>query len=148
MPIRFEDSTPVKPFDDRDTIGITPDDLKILLSGFGRIGFWRLDIDNSAFELSKGGYEVYGLPFVETRASLLDFRKRLHPDDVELVAEAISTASERKCGFAVIYRLNSDGMDKYVRTIGAHRAIAGTSGELYGVTYELLNHVREVVFTP
>lgn len=148
MPIRYDDSTSVTPLDDRDTVGITPDDLKALLSRFGRIGFWRLDIDNSAFELSRGGYEVYGLPFTESRASLLDFRKRLHPDDLELLAEAISTASERKCSFAVIYRLNSDGIDKYVRTIGTHRPKPGTSGELYGVTYELLNHVRELVFTP
>lgn len=146
MPIRFDDSSPTTLLDERDDIGVSAQEMVALFSSFGRVGSWRLDIDSSRYDVSRGGYEIYGIEYKQSRASLIAFRERVHPEDLQLLAEALSTASYRKCSFSVIYRVKNDGCHKYVRTIGAFRAIEGTSGELYGVTYEMRDHVRELLF--
>jgi hypothetical protein len=146
MPIRFDASSPITLLDERDDIGVNAEEMIALFSRFGRVGSWRLDIDSSQYEVSRGGFEIYGIEYKHSRASLIAFRERIHPDDLDLLAEALTTASVRQCSFSLIYRIKNDGCHKYVRTIGAFRAIEGTSGELFGITYEMRDHVRELLF--
>jgi PAS domain-containing protein len=148
MPLRFDESETVVPAGGHDYVGVSADELLALCSRFGRIGTWTIDIDNSHYEVSPTVYEIFGMEFTQTRASLLAFRERIHPDDLVLVGEALSTASERKCSFSLIYRIRNDGCYRFIRSIGAYRPVEGTSGELYGVTYELTDQVRELVFGP
>nr|WP_316655306.1 PAS domain-containing protein [uncultured Gellertiella sp.] len=146
MPLRFDDSALPEALREEDALNLASEDIVDLYVRFNRLGSWRLDLHSSQSSVSRGVYQIYSLPYVEGPANMMTFRECIHPDDVEIVDEAFSTASERKCSFSVTYRLRRASCFHFVRTLGRHRATGNPEGELYGITFEVNEQVRELVF--
>lgn len=146
MPLRFDDDAPFVELSGEHTeLGISNEEFVSLITRFSQQGSWRLDIDSSHFRVSKGVCDIFGIDHTEGPASLIRFREQLHPDDRDILNEALSIASERQCSFAVIYRVRNGEHWKFVRSVGRYRPNEGTSGEIIGITHVLATHMRELV---
>ena len=146
MPLRYDDDAPTVELSGEHTaLGISDREFVSLITRFARQGCWPIDIDSSHYHVSKSVCDIFGIDHTDGPASMLRFREQLHPDDRDILNEALSIASERQCSFAVVYRVKNGECWKFVRSVGRYRAVEGTSGEIIGITHELVTHMRELV---
>lgn len=149
MPLRYDDDAPTLELtEEHVALGISDAEFVSLITRFSRQGTWRLDIDSSHYWASPSICEIYGIDHTSGPSSLLSFRERIHPEDRDMMLEGLSVASEKRCSFSLVFRVRNGDCWKFVRSVGEHRHVEGTSGEIIGITHELVPHMREVLLTP
>jgi PAS fold len=132
---------------DGRAVGISDDEVADLVTAFRLYGFWRIDLDSGLLFGSRDMYVIFDIPCRDGAISLVEFRDRLHADDLPMLMQSFEHASTVKSMFHSIYRVRAKTSDyKYVRSVGRFREKEGTSGEIIGVTYELFQQLRTVAF--
>jgi PAS domain S-box-containing protein len=93
-----------------------------------RIGSWEWDVTNDHTTWSEGLYRIYGLAPDEFDPSSEGARRRVYPDDRQLVRQTLERAIAERSSFTLEYRaLLADGR---VHTLRSHgEVVAAESGE-------------------
>ena len=71
----------------------------------GDIGIWEWDLDTGRVDWSENVESIFGLEQGEFEGTLADYNKRVFPDDIEMLGQAISNALEKDMPFFVEHRI-------------------------------------------
>ena len=147
MPLRF-DQLDHKEFQDCTSVGMTEHEVVELAQSFRLYGFWRIDLDSGLFYATPDVFRIFDMQSTDGRVNMVEFRSRIHPEDLPMLMESFERACSQKQSYHNIYRVKR-GVDcwKFARTVGKFRARPGTSGELVGVTYEFFERLRTAAFS-
>jgi diguanylate cyclase (GGDEF)-like protein/PAS domain S-box-containing protein len=105
-----------------------------------RVGSWEWNTETNEMEWSDEVLRILGLEAGKVEVGYESFRRRIHPDDRELVEEQIREALLLSVGFTVEHRMmRPDGTVRYVRQQGEfvaddRRSGAWVSGTIQDVT--------------
>lgn len=147
MPIRF-DQLDHKEFQDCHQVGMTESEVVELAQAFRLYGFFRIDLDSGHFFATPDVFRIFGMAFTSGPLNMVEFRSRIHPEDIPMLMESFERTCAEKQSYHNIYRaLNVDDQYKFVRTVGKFRAKENGSGEIVGVTYEFFERLRTAAFS-
>lgn len=144
MPLRYEERSIAGTLVEADRLDLAADDVIELLASSHNIGVWRLNIETNEYLLSAPCLAIFGFEKQDGMPGLLNFRSKIHPDDIPIVLEGIDACIQRQGSYMVTYRVQASGGHKFVRTIGRYRETA-EGPELIGLTFELIDRLRELV---
>ncbi|MEO0602268.1 MAG: PAS domain-containing protein [Myxococcota bacterium] len=115
-----------------------------LASDVGRIGYWRIDIENDALWWSKEVYRIHGLDPREGSPTLQQAFEAYHPDDRPKVERVVQRAIENQQDFDFELRLlRADGAVRQVMARGrVEPGPPGAAGSLFG-TFQDVTEQRE-----
>ena len=86
-----------------------------------QLGNWEWNLVNNDFQCSEEGYRIFGLRMGEAGITFDALLSAIHPDDRDLVQQAVDRAVSGKCSFNVDHR---------VRLPGGEERIARSQGEV------------------
>ncbi|HBG06507.1 MAG: hypothetical protein A2075_00620 [Geobacteraceae bacterium GWC2_58_44] len=90
-----------------------------LATASAHLGIWDWDIGNNKVIWDDKMCELYGVTPGSVPAGIEDWEERLHPDDREMVVEALEAARRGEREYALEYRvLHPDGTLKHIRGNG------------------------------
>ncbi|HYP07326.1 MAG TPA: PAS domain-containing protein, partial [Bryobacteraceae bacterium] len=104
----------------------------------GKVGLWHWDIAANHVEWSDFIYELHGLEKGEFGGTVEDFAALVHPEDRELVSEALSSALAGKADYHVEFRaLRPDGTLRWIFTNGKVRFQNGQPVQMLGAMLDM-----------
>ena len=146
-PLRF-DQFQQREYQDCTSVGLTEHEVVELVQEFRLYGFWGIDLDTGMFYATPDVFRIFGLTANDGKINLVEFRTRIHPDDLPMLMESFERTCRQKQSYHTIYRaLGETGNYKFVRTVGKFREKPGTAGEIVGITYEFFERLRTVAFS-
>lgn len=93
----------------------------------GRMGAWEWNTESGEVSWSPSLERIHGLARGAFAGTFDDFRRDIHPDDVERVSAAVAHTLETRRGYHVDYRIvRPDGEIRWLEAFG--RFVAGTAG--------------------
>ncbi|NMM24476.1 MAG: PAS domain-containing protein [Phycicoccus sp.] len=110
-------------------------------------GSWEWDVATDVVTLSDELCRIFGVEPSELEQTYEAFIRRIHPDDRDVVDDAMKRASADRASFAVDHRLvRSDGDIRWLHSRG--NIFAGEHGEpnLYGVAIDITDRRRSEQF--
>jgi hypothetical protein len=146
LPLRFDQIDP-KQFQDCSSVGMTEREVVELVQAFRLYGFWSINLDTGLFRATPDVYRIFDMQPEDGRMNLVEFRERIHPDDLPILMECFERCSSLRQSYHMIYRIKRGSGWKFVRTVGKFRDKPGTSGEIVGVTYEFFERLRTAAFS-
>ena len=115
--------------------------LQLALSASNSIGTWDWDIVNDRVTADARFAHLYGVDAraASAGASISDFFRGIHPDDIQRVQQAIATAMQTGNAFSEEYRLvQSDGTECWVAAQGRCTLAAdGTPLRFSGISFDI-----------
>lgn len=95
----------------------------------GGMGAWEWELTSNKVIWSPGLEAIHGLPTGTFGGTIEDFKRDIHPDDVEAVEAAIGTAARERKPYHTTYRaLLPDGTLRWLEAFG--RCVEDTDGSL------------------
>lgn len=146
MPLRF-DQLDHKEFQDCTSVGMTEHEVAELAQAFRLYGFWSIDLDSGLFRATPDVFRIFDMQEGADRMNLVEFRQRIHPEDLPILMECFERCSSLRQSYHMIYRVKRGDGWKFARTVGKFREKAGTSGEVVGITYEFFERLRTAAFS-
>ncbi|MCY1668142.1 PAS domain-containing protein [Rhizobium sp. SL86] len=120
---------------------MTDADVVEIFSTFNALGYWRHDLDTGHTYFCETLLGFFGLPSTEGPVNMMEISARLHPDDLSRVMEAHEGASAQPMSYQKIHRIRKEGDSyRWYCSTGRFRAKEGTSGEVVGITWEVVPH--------
>ncbi|MEM7472021.1 MAG: CheR family methyltransferase [Pseudomonadota bacterium] len=119
-----------------------------LIEDLSQTGYWRLDFEDDRLYWSDRVFEIHGLDPKKDSPPLEKAIEAYHPDDRDMVAEAVRTAIENSSGFQFRARLrHADGRTIWVNSLGevikdATGAPTALIGSFRDVSSEKLTETR------
>ncbi|WP_396192133.1 CHASE3 domain-containing protein [Flavobacterium sp.] len=110
----------------------------------GNFGSWQLNIDNNTYIFSDNEYRLLGHLPQEFEASLEEFLKFVHPEDLEFVIEKTKNMSSNTNLAPFTYRIiRKDGQIRYFRGLG--RVVENASGQktFIGTTSDVTEEIYD-----
>ena len=110
----------------------------------GNFGSWQLNIDNNTYIFSDNEYRLLGHLPQEFEASLEEFLKFVHPEDLEFVIEKTKNMSSDTNLAPFTYRIiRKDGQIRYFRGLG--RVVENASGQktFIGTTSDVTEEIYD-----
>jgi sensor domain CHASE-containing protein/signal transduction histidine kinase len=107
------------------------------------VGVWDYNIDRDELIWDSRMNELYGMPGDKREHSYLDWRERLHPDDLPEASAVFQAAIEGRARYETRFRLLLPGGEiRHIRAIGAvYREADGTS-KIVGVNWDVTAEVE------
>jgi signal transduction histidine kinase/sensor domain CHASE-containing protein/ActR/RegA family two-component response regulator len=107
------------------------------------VGVWDYNIDRDELIWDTRMNELYGMPGDKREHSYLDWRERLHPDDLAEASAVFQAAIEGRARYETRFRLLLPGGEiRHIRAIGAvYREPDGTS-KIVGVNWDVTAEVE------
>lgn len=116
--------------------------LELALSS-SKIGVWENDISTSELHWDKHMRNLYDIPPEQPSCSYEDWRRALHPDDLEAAErtfnEAITTGNDYSTGFRIIIR---DGSVRHIRALGSVYQDAAGHRKIIGVNWDVTEDLK------
>jgi len=110
----------------------------------GNFGSWQLNLDNNTYIFSDNEYRLLGHLPQEFDASLEEFLKFVHPEDLEFVIEKTKNMSSDTNLAPFTYRIiRKDGQIRYFRGLG--RVVENASGQktFIGTTSDVTEEIYD-----
>ena len=110
----------------------------------GNFGSWQLNLDNNTYIFSDNEYRLLGHLPQEFEASLEEFLKFVHPEDLEFVIEKTKNMSSDTNLAPFTYRIiRKDGQIRYFRGLG--RVVENASGQktFIGTTSDVTEEIYD-----
>ncbi len=111
-----------------------------------RVGHWRVDLANESVHWSPQVYRIHGYEPGSFQPSLADGIEAYHPDDREVVADAVGRSVKEGSSFDFRLRLiRADGEERLVHSRGmAERDGAGGVNAIFGVFQDVTDQVSDL----
>jgi hypothetical protein len=143
---RFDESV-AKPMQDLHSIGMSQNDLSILLEAFLVCGFWRAALDDGLFYFTDHTFKIFEMEPHDGPVNMASLLQIVHPDDQAMLFDAFQVSMETKQTYHCIFRLITKNKSvKWVRSVAYHHVTPDGSPEVRGMTHELFQHVSSAAF--
>lgn len=110
----------------------------------GRMGIWEWDIKNQRIQWSENLERIHGREPGTFSGRFEDFRKEIHPDDIERVLGSIEQSLQERCLYHIEYRIiRPDGQTAWLEAYG--RVIpdaANRPDRMVGVCMDVTNRKK------
>ncbi len=113
-----------------------------LAEQIGEYGTWFLNLETNEYTFSENEYRLLGVKPYSFKASLEDFLKYIHPEDLQYVQDVSSNMVNQDKLIPFTYRIiRADGQLRYLR--GNGKTVTNKSGEkiLIGTTSDVTDEV-------
>ena len=109
------------------------------------VSVWRLDLATQRIQLNDVGYEAVGAEPQPDGVDIEQFRRAIHPDDLEAVAQAAraAAASDRIVDLITRYRTRDGGYRHWITRRVAERDAQGRVVALAGVSIDQTERIME-----
>jgi signal transduction histidine kinase/CheY-like chemotaxis protein len=111
-----------------------------------KIGIWELDVGTGELIWDRRMFELYGMERSDHPVTFSDWKKRLHPEDVQGAVETFWRATQQDEHYLSEYRIVLDnGERKYIRALGSAYWDAEGRQRMIGVDWDVSwdVHLRE-----
>lgn len=112
------------------------------------LGSWERDLKTGRGYWSKNRYRLFGLLPRKIAPSQDEFISMIHPDDRNLVKEAVSSAISKGLNYEITYRLANDSLNRVFVSRGAvARDPAGIPLKIVGTSQDVTEKIRQQKLT-
>jgi PAS domain S-box-containing protein len=112
------------------------------------LGYWERDFDADRIRWSDETYSIFGLSPEESIIDVEHFQKLIHPEDREMVIEAVAKALEGGPRYGVEYRIIRNGEVRFVHSQGdVVRDESGQPRRMFGTAQDITErkHAEEAL---
>jgi PAS domain-containing protein len=128
-----------------ESLRVGDDETLELFSMQTLLGTWRFEIEGHLGLVSQNICHILEIPAGGNDIVRDGILKNMHPDDHEMVLACFQQAIEAETSLECVYRIvRPEGHVKNVRTLGQVRVNTDGAREIFGVTYEVTQPIREV----
>ncbi len=107
-----------------------------------RIGVWVLDLDTRQSIWDERMHDLYGLPYVDGRQDYDVWKRRVHPEDIEMAERDFRDAIQSVTRYSSRYRIvMPDGTIRHIRTYAILSRDPHDSPKLIGAEWDVTDDV-------